>query len=277
MRKANQYLKSNTRRGLLLLFTGMHTVLLLSTNNLQANIYCKSSKPTSSYTSTIQKTDTLLNKKHTNEGLFETIPQFPGGEKGLADYIKSKLQLPKNEIEIFLKGVITAQFIVTNKGKISNIQVTNIQTDDESIDQASIPPNIKKSVIRLIKGMPKWEPATNQDGKQAYLYTLELPFEVKDLQDGPPEYPGGTFALVKYLQDNIRHPGKKGAAMNGKKLIVAFTVSQKGKPIKIKIIQGVSPAFDQEVIRVVETMPRWKPGIENGVPVEVDMVFPVRL
>jgi len=62
--------------------------------------------------------------------------------------------------------------------------------------------------------------------------------------------------------------------MSGK-VFVGFVIDTKGKVSNVKLLRGVSPALDNEAIRVVKSMPDWTPGRQNGRPVRVSYQVPV--
>jgi protein TonB len=90
-----------------------------------------------------------------------------------------------------------------------------------------------------------------------------------------PEFPGGYEALMKYLKDNIDYPvvaqenGIKG------KVTLKFVVNREGSISQIQIVKGVDPSLDKEAIRVVQSMPKWIPGKQNGKTVNVWFTLPV--
>ncbi len=90
-----------------------------------------------------------------------------------------------------------------------------------------------------------------------------------------PEFPGGTSALMKYLNSNIKYPticmetGVQG------KVIVQFVVDKDGNITNPVIARGVDPYLDKEALRVINSMPKWKPGMQNGKKVRVKYTVPV--
>lgn len=94
--------------------------------------------------------------------------------------------------------------------------------------------------------------------KQGFLMPEEMP-----------EFPGGETALKKFIADGIRYPAR--ASENGiqGKVYVKFTITKEGNVADARIARGVDPALDQEAVRVVSSLPRWKPGKEDGEPVDV--------
>ena len=96
-------------------------------------------------------------------------------------------------------------------------------------------------------------------------------FVVEDM----PEYPGGDLALRKYIAANIKYP--KYAQEHGVqgKVYVNFVVSKTGEVGGATIARGISPSLDAEALRVVENLPKWKPGMQRGQPVNVRFTVPI--
>ncbi|MGD0583454.1 MAG: energy transducer TonB [Bacteroidales bacterium] len=99
----------------------------------------------------------------------------------------------------------------------------------------------------------------------------EYPVIVQEM----PEFPGGQTALLKYINDNINYPAS--AIDNGieGKIILRFVVSTDGSVKRIEILRSVDPLLDQEAVRVISQMPKWKPGKNNGTPAAVWFSVPV--
>lgn len=89
-----------------------------------------------------------------------------------------------------------------------------------------------------------------------------------------PEFPGGVNALVKFILKNIHQPDDLQAG-ESIKVIASFVVSKTGGIEKIKIISSGRSDLDKEVIRIINKMPLWKPGLQNGKPVSVYFNLPV--
>lgn len=99
--------------------------------------------------------------------------------------------------------------------------------------------------------------------------------DVFTVVDHMPEYPGGVNACVNFIKDNLRYPA--GAAAKGVqgRAIVQFIVKEDGSVSNAKIVRSVDPAIDAEAIRVVNSMPKWKPGTHRGQAVKVKYTLPV--
>lgn len=90
------------------------------------------------------------------------------------------------------------------------------------------------------------------------------------------EFPGGMEAMTAHIQKNIQYPWySKQLAVQGT-VHVGFTVAADGTIKDATIVQGVHEPLDAEALRVVRTMPKWKPGTADGAPVESIMTLPIR-
>lgn len=112
----------------------------------------------------------------------------------------------------------------------------------------------------------------------------EYVFEPKEDEDRPgvyivvehmPEFPGGDKGFYQYIADNIKYPTE--ARENGiiGRVIVNFIVEPDGSVSDIKVLRGIGGGCDEEVVRLVESMPKFKPGIQNGDAVRVSYTVPV--
>ncbi|QZE13316.1 energy transducer TonB [Halosquirtibacter laminarini] len=93
--------------------------------------------------------------------------------------------------------------------------------------------------------------------------------------EDPPMFPGGNAALQKYLGKHVKYPVI--AQENGiqGKVFVSFVVEKDGSVTDVRIIRGVDKSLDKEAIRVVKTLPRWKPGMQRGKAVRVSFSVPI--
>ena len=103
----------------------------------------------------------------------------------------------------------------------------------------------------------------------------EVASKVFDVVEEMPSFPGGQGALMSYLASNIKYPVV--AQENGVqgRVIVSFVVERDGSISDVKVARSVDPSLDREAQRVVKSMPRWKPGKQNGSAVRVKYTVPV--
>ena len=103
----------------------------------------------------------------------------------------------------------------------------------------------------------------------------EVSTKVFDVVEEMPSFPGGQGALMSYLASNIKYPVV--AQENGVqgRVIVSFVVERDGSISDVRVARSVDPSLDREAQRVVKSMPRWKPGKQNGSAVRVKYTVPV--
>ena len=99
--------------------------------------------------------------------------------------------------------------------------------------------------------------------------------KVFDVAEEMPSFPGGNAALMEFLGKNIRYPAVAEENGISGKVIVAFFVGKDGSINDVKVVRGVDKSLDNEAVRVVKSMPKWKPGRQNGIPVAVRYTVPV--
>ncbi|MBK8846478.1 MAG: TonB family protein [Bacteroidetes bacterium] len=93
-----------------------------------------------------------------------------------------------------------------------------------------------------------------------------------------PGFPGGEEALIKYISSNFRYPAMERENNITGTVYLTFVVRPSGEVSDIKVLRGVNggPNLEKEAIRVVKSMPKWKPGKQNGKEVSVQYNLPVR-
>jgi protein TonB len=92
-----------------------------------------------------------------------------------------------------------------------------------------------------------------------------------------PEFPGGQAALMQYLSSNIKYPEEcRKMGVEGK-VFVKFIVDPTGSIINVHILRGIADGklLEKEAVRVVESMPKWKPGTQGGKAVNVYFTLPI--
>ena len=97
-----------------------------------------------------------------------------------------------------------------------------------------------------------------------------------DIVEQMPEYPGGLTALMNYLRTNTRYPAAAQKAGIEGRVIVSFIVEPNGSVSNVEIVRSVDTDLDQEALRVVRQMPKWKPGKQDGSIVRVKFHLPIK-
>ena len=98
---------------------------------------------------------------------------------------------------------------------------------------------------------------------------------VFDVVEQMPQFSGGTEALLKYLAENVRYPKEAEEKSLQGRVIATFVVEKDGSISRAKVVKSVDPLLDEEALRVVNSMPNWTPGRQNGEPVAVKYTIPI--
>lgn len=156
------------------------------------------------------------------------------------------------------------------KGKLSKEKYQLAFNTDDPVQKALL----SKLEVKLLDANPNnvselvvvgyGKGKTLADDEEAFIIVEDMP-----------EYPGGELALRQWLGTHIKYPVT--AAENGimGKVYVTFVVGKDGSIYNAKIARGVDPSLDQEALRVVNTLPKWKPGYQRGVAVNVKYTVPI--
>ncbi|MCC8154827.1 MAG: energy transducer TonB, partial [Tannerellaceae bacterium] len=90
-----------------------------------------------------------------------------------------------------------------------------------------------------------------------------------------PEFPGGDSEMLKFISRSIKYPVI--AQENGiqGRVVCTFTVNQDGSVVDAEVVRGFDPSLDKEALRVIGTMPKWKPGKQRGKAVRVRYTLPI--
>ena len=266
-------------------------ILLLTVNS----VYAQNKEPAKT---TISPQDTTKKIAQTDEIFIvvEKAPQFPGGHEALMKYLVENLNYPEQAQKERKQGRVICNFIVEKDGSISNVNIVQ-----------GIDPVLDKEAIRCIESMPKWIPGEQRGQIVRVRCTLPIIFGLPDSKpdetnpemilenkdgkkisrainddeifmvvENQPEFPGGMPALLNYLSENIRYPEEaKNKGIQGR-VICSFVVEKDGSISSPEIKRGGDPLWDEEAIRVINAMPKWKPGTQRGIPVRVMFSLPIQ-
>jgi periplasmic protein TonB len=100
----------------------------------------------------------------------------------------------------------------------------------------------------------------------------EVPFVVVEEM---PMFPGGPNELLKYISEHTNYPEVAKENNIQGKVIIRFCVTAKGGVSQVSVLKGVDPELDKEAIRVVNSLPAFKPGKQGGKPVPVWYMVPI--
>ena len=208
----------------------------------------------------------------------DTMPSFPGGNRGLAEYLQKFVTWPAIAQANNIRGTATCSFVVNKLGELTDIEVLRSAGD----------PSLDKEALRVVRTMPAWKPGM-KDGKPVRVrasISIPVPFEITDMMDidstihivveTMPTFPGGQQALFNYLSQNVRYPEDAKRLRQEGRVICQFVVDKDGRITDVKVSKssGVK-SLDEEAMRVINKMPRWSPGKQKGKPVRVQYTLPI--
>jgi protein TonB len=90
-----------------------------------------------------------------------------------------------------------------------------------------------------------------------------------------PEFPGGDNALNDFIIKNLKYPEEAKKQNIQGKVWIGFIVDKEGNVLEIEALRGIGGGCDEEAVRVVALMPKWKPGKQSGKPVVVKYRLPI--
>ena len=205
--------------------------------------------------------------------------QFPGGEAALEQYLEQHKTLPAEVKQRDLKGRATVRFVLKPDGRVGASEIANslcASCDDEA--------------LRLVRSMPRWQPALGYDDQPVAVYqTLHIWFQPPPPPAGiaapvpenqvytqvaqMPTLPGreGPTAVQTALQELIAYPER---ADNGEGQ-VSFVVEPDGRVTRPIMLRSISNTMDEAVLAAALRLPRFEPGRHNGQPVAVRLIVPV--
>ena len=100
-------------------------------------------------------------------------------------------------------------------------------------------------------------------------------YRVFDVVEQMPEFPGGVEEMMKFLAANVKYPEEAYSQGIEGRVVLTFIVEVDGTITNVKVSKKVNELLDAEAIRVVNSMPKWKPGKQNGKEVRVKYTIPV--
>ena len=116
---------------------------------------------------------------------------------------------------------------------------------------------------------------TNNNHLSLSSKSREMNEQVFTVVEKMPSFPGGDAELLKYIATNIKYP--KESQDNGEqgRVICSFIVGRDGSVNNPEVLRGVTPLLNEEAVRVINTMPRWNPGMQRGKAVAVKYTVPI--
>lgn len=143
-------------------------------------------------------------------------------------------------------------------------EVLQIAENDANVEESTIQSSEDNNTAVEIKYVPVEVEEEEPEEQQIFQVVEEMP-----------EFPGGMAECLKFLAKNIKYPTI--AQENGVqgRVIVQFVVNRDGSIVDPVVMRSVDPYLDKEALRVIQMMPKWKPGKQRGKAVRVKYTVPV--
>ena len=148
---------------------------------------------------------------------------------------------------------------------VTQAEVLNIVEDDADIEETT-----------LVSAEDQTEYVEISDDVPIVVEDIEEEQQIFQVVENMPEFPGGTAALMAYLRKNIKYPTICQEQGIQGRVVVQFVVNKDGSIVDPEVIKPVNPYLDKEALRVISTMPKWKPGEQRAKPVRVKFTVPVQ-
>ena len=143
-------------------------------------------------------------------------------------------------------------------------EIIQIVENDAEVEESTIQASDETDKAVEVKYVPVEVEEEEVEEQQIFQVVAEMP-----------EFPGGMAECMKFLSKNIKYPPI--SAENGiqGRVIVQFVVNQDGSIVDPVVVRGVDSHLDKEALRVIQMMPKWKPGKQRGKAVRVKYTVPV--
>lgn len=181
---------------------------------------------------------------------------------GPTDLYLLPLAHPRMGIEKFIDGYMYSLFINPKYLPLSvSTSLSFTVYPDGSLGNFMLGKEVNKNdtiYVETLLEMGPWMPS-----KQGKSNRFKLNIDSKDrIQDRQAQFPGGLQAFNTYVKKNLRFSG----LYKNEHVIVEFFVEVDGSITGSKILKGIREAYEREALRIIDEMPKWIPGTQNGIP-----------
>ena len=176
---------------------------------------------------------------------------------------KAIVEEENDHSEVFLNSLAIPYTPEVSKSKSS--------AESTKSDEA---PNTSHEISKM---EAKRSSAALEDAKKVEVMEEEVvENEIFTVVEQSPEFPGGETERLKFLQLNIKYPHEARIAAVQGTVYLTFVVEKDGNISDVRVLRGIGAGCDDEALRVIRLMPKWKPGKQRGKPVRVQMTIPIK-
>lgn len=223
-------------------------------------------------------------------------PEFPGGSEALTKFLNKNIHYPRYAQEIGASGTVFVQFVVDENGNVH----------DPISKSPYLDTSLQTEAVRVVRILPTWKPGLVNGKQVAVQMNLPVRFTIS-ISGGSsapvkpvtpiiaptpkdsvlnvtyypdpahkPTFPGGDNSMAKYLKKTLQYPQEALESGIEGTVTVQFTVNGEGEIENVKTIsKKLGGRLEMEAIRIVSSMPKWKPAMENGKPVPAQCNIPI--
>lgn len=146
-------------------------------------------------------------------------------------------------------------------------QVTQIQVVEDDVEVEDIELNAEVDQNEVLEEYVYEAPEIEEEEIQEEEVFLSV--------EENPEYPGGPAKLLEYVQKNLKYPMMARESDIQGRVFVGFVVEKDGSISNVRVLRGIGGGCDEEAVRVVQSLPKFKPGKQRGNPVRVQYTLPI--
>jgi len=206
----------------------------------------------------------------------EIPAKFISGEAAFNEYLSQKGAALETSKIITVNKNINLDLSTDKNGKITRLQPISKTTQIET-----------ELIKALFKDCPDFSPAMIENIPVQSVQKITLAFTKEGINiikqdktfttvDIMPEFPGGQDALKRFITTELKYPIEAMKAGIQGTVIISFIIDEEGNVVNAIIVRGVNTSLDLEAIRVVEMMPKYKPGMLKGEAVKVRYSIPIK-
>ena len=222
--------------------------------------------------------------------IVEKMPQYRGGEEAMMKYVADNIKYPQEAKDKNISGRVFVSFVIEKDGSVNEVKVLR-----------GIGGGCDEEAVRVIKAMPKWKPGMQKGKPVRVNYQIPINFKLADdaqtksakkteankpdmkpdkngvyqIVEEMPQYTGGEAAMMEYVAKNIVYPQEARDKEISGRVFVSFIVEKDGSVNEVNVKKGIGGGCDEEAVRVIKGMPKWKPGKMKGEAVRVRYQMPI--
>jgi len=137
----------------------------------------------------------------------------------------------------------------------ANVAQTDLLSSEDSQSEAQTQTYVPPAVVEEVE---------EESANQIFMIVEEMP-----------EFPGGQAEMMSFIFKNLKYPdAAKENGIQGR-VTCSFVINKDGTIVDAEVVRGIDASLDKEALRVINSMPKWKPGKQRGKPVRVKYNLPV--